>query len=152
VGFCLSKGLSAPVGSVLCGDAAFIAEARRWRKAVGGGMRQCGVLAAAGIVALEEMVNRLAEDHANALRLTEGIANLTGIVIDPESVRTDIVIFGVASERISAAQLVAALLERGIQMSAIGSRQVRAVTHYGITAVDIETTLVAFKEIMESAA
>jgi threonine aldolase len=151
VGFCLSKGLSAPVGSVLCGDAAFIAEARRWRKAVGGGMRQCGVLAAAGIVALEEMVDRLAEDHANARRLAEGIAGLPGIAIDPQTVQTDIVIFQVTSERISAAQLVTALRERGIQMSAFGPTQIRAVTHYGIQAADIETTVAAMKEIIGQA-
>jgi len=148
VGFCLSKGLSAPVGSVLCGDAAFIAEARRWRKAVGGGMRQCGVLAAAGIVALEEMVDRLAEDHANARRLAEGIAGLPGMAIDPQTVQTDIVIFQVTSERISAAQLVAALRERDIRMSAFGPTQIRAVTHYGIQAADIETTVAAMKEII----
>jgi threonine aldolase len=149
VSFCLSKGLSAPVGAVLCGDASFIREAHRWRKAVGGGMRQCGILAAAGIVALEQMVDRLAEDHANARRLAQGIADLPGLVIDPETVQTDIVIFGVVSNRFSASQWVAALLEQGIQMSAIGPAQIRAVTHYGITDADIETTLGAMKVIAE---
>lgn len=148
VGFCLSKGLSAPVGSVLCGSAGFIAETRRWRKAVGGGMRQCGVLAAAGIVALEEMVDRLAEDHENARLLAEGIADARGIAIDPSKVRTDIVILEVTSERVSAAQLVAALLERGIQMTAFGPTRIRAVTHYGITEVDIQTTVGAIREVM----
>jgi threonine aldolase len=148
-GFCLSKGLSAPVGSVLCGSADSVAEARRWRKAVGGGMRQCGVLAAAGIVALEEMVDRLAEDHENARFLAEGIADAPGIAIDPSKVCTDIVIFGVTSDRVSAAQLVAALLERGIQMTAFGPTQIRAVTHYGITEVDVQTAVAAICEVME---
>jgi threonine aldolase len=149
VSFCLSKGLSAPVGSVLCGDASFVREAHRWRKAVGGGMRQCGVLAAAGIVALEQMVDRLADDHANARRLAQGIAAIDGVDVDPETVQTDIVIFGVTSERLSASQLVGALLDRGIQMSAIGPTQIRAVTHYGIDAADIETTLAALRDILE---
>jgi threonine aldolase len=152
VGFCLSKGLSAPVGSVLCGDADFITEAHRWRKVVGGSMRQCGVIAAAGIVSLEEMVDRLAEDHTNARLLAEHIAELPGIAIDPETVQTDIVIFGVTSEHISAAQLAVALRERGILMSAIGPAQIRAVTHYGITAADIEMTLAAIGEVMENGA
>ena len=149
VSFCLSKGLSAPVGAVLCGDASFIREAHRWRKAVGGGMRQCGILAAAGIVALEQMVDRLAEDHANARRLAEGIAAMPGVEIDPQTVQTDIVIFQVTTDRLSAAQWVEALRERGIRMSAIGPRQIRAVTHYGIDSADIETTLAAMSELVE---
>jgi threonine aldolase len=148
VTFCLSKGLSAPVGAVLCGNRAFIKEAHRWRKAVGGGMRQCGILAAAGIVALEQMVDRLSDDHVNARRLAEGIANMAGVDIDPQTVQTDIVIFQVTSNKLSAPQLVQALLERGIQMSAIGPGQIRAVTHHGIEAADIETTLSAMSDIL----
>jgi threonine aldolase len=151
VSFCLSKGLSAPVGAVLCGDASFIHEAHRWRKAVGGGMRQCGILAAAGIVALEQMVDRLAEDHSHASRLAQGIADLPGLAIDSQTVQTDIVIFQVTSDRFSASQWVSALLEHGIQMSAIGPAQIRAVTHYGITALDIETTLATMSAIAEQA-
>jgi threonine aldolase len=151
VTFCLSKGLSAPVGAMLCGEAGFIAEARRWRKAVGGGMRQCGVLAAAGIVALEQMVDRLAEDHANAYRLAEGIAQTSGLSLDLETVQTDIVIFDVTSEQITAAELVAALLERGVKMGAISADRIRAVTHYGIESQDIETTLQAVADVMEQA-
>jgi threonine aldolase len=150
VGFCLSKGLSAPVGSVLCGSADFVRQARRWRKAVGGGMRQCGVIAAAGIVALDEMVERLAEDHENARRLAEGIDTIPGIDVDPRKVQTDIVIFGVAPEYMSAAHLTAALRERGVQMSAIGPAQIRAVTHYGIGASDVEATIGAIREVMEA--
>ena len=151
VGFCLSKGLSAPVGSVLCGDAPFISEARRWRKAVGGAMRQCGIIAAAGIVALEEMIDRLTEDHANARRLAEGIASVPGIGIDPQTTQTDIVIFDVTSERVSAEQLAQSLCQRDIQVLAIGPAQIRAVTHYGIQAADIETTIEAIGEVMEQA-
>ena len=151
VGFCLSKGLSAPVGSVLCGDAPFILEARRWRKAVGGAMRQCGVIAAAGIVAMEEMIERLAEDHANARRLAEGIASVPGIGIDPQTIQTDIVIFDVAPDRFSAGQLAQSLRQRDIQVLAIGPTQIRAVTHYGIQAADIETTIEAIGDVMEHA-
>ncbi len=150
VSFCLSKGLSAPVGSLLCGSADFIAEARRWRKVVGGGMRQCGVLAAAGIVALEEMVDRLAEDHANARRLAEGIADLPGIEIDPATVQTNLVYFAV-SGRISAPQLVTALSERGILVLALDPTHIRAVTHYGIDAADIEKTIAAIGQVMRQA-
>ena len=112
-------------------------------------MRQCGFLAAAGIVALEQMVDRLADDHANARRLAEGIADMAGVDIDPESVQTDIVIFQVTSDRLSAAGLVQALLERGVQMNTVGPAQIRAVTHYGIEAADIETTLAVMADILE---
>jgi threonine aldolase len=149
VGFCLSKGLAAPVGSVLCGSQEFITEARRWRKAVGGGMRQCGVIAAAGIVALEQMVVRLADDHENARRLAGGLSSIGGIAIDLDAVTTDIVYFDVISERISATQLVDKLSARGIGMSSLGPGRIRAVTHYGIEAVDIDKTIVAVREIME---
>ena len=87
---CLSKGLAAPVGSVICGSREFIARARRTRKMLGGGMRQAGIIAAAGIVALEEMIDRLAEDHANARRLAEGIAGIPGLATEPDRVRTNI--------------------------------------------------------------
>jgi threonine aldolase len=152
IGFCLSKGLSAPVGSVLCGDAGFVAEARRWRKVVGGGMRQAGILAAAGVIALEQMVERLAEDHENACRFSAGISGLPGIDLDPDTVATNIVIFGVASGRISAPQLAQALKERGVLMGAIGPSQIRAVTHYGIEATDVQTAVAAIQEIMEQRA
>ncbi len=151
VSFCLSKGLSAPVGSLLCGSAAFVAEARRWRKAVGGGMRQCGVIAAAGIVALEQMVDRLAEDHANARRFAEGIAAVPGIELDPARVETDIVIFGVDPERMPALQLVSMLYARGVQMSATGPVHIRAVTHYGISTADVDAAIGAVREAMEAA-
>ena len=150
VTFCLSKGLAAPVGSVLCGSAEFIREARRWRKAVGGGMRQAGVIAAAGIVALDEGVDRLAEDHANARRLAVGIAEVPGIGIDPSAVQTDIVILHVDPSHASAADLVAALRQRGVQVSAISPSRIRAVTHLGVTAGDVDATIAAVREAMEA--
>jgi threonine aldolase len=148
VTFCLSKGLAAPVGSVVVGDAAFIAEARRARKVLGGGMRQSGVIAAAGIVALTEMVERLADDHANARRLAEGIAGLPGIALEPARVQTNIVIFDVVHPAITPRQLVDTLRERGIWMFDIGGTRVRAVTNYHISAGDIDRTVRAFAEAL----
>jgi threonine aldolase len=149
VQFCLSKGLSAPVGSVICGDEEFIHEARRNRKIVGGGMRQAGIIAAAGIVALEQMVDRLADDHANARRLAEGLAEIPGLAINADRVQTNIVIFEVTSKRLTPAEFEARLDERGVKLSAIGGRRLRAVTHYGIEAGDIEVALAVAREVME---
>jgi len=149
VSFCLSKGLSAPVGSVVCGTSEFIAEARRSRKVLGGGMRQAGIIAAAGITALEEMVDRLAEDHKNARRLAEGIAAIGGLSIDPERVQTDIVYFELASDRLTADELVTELGKKGIKILCVGPSRFRAVTHYGITAEDIDLTVKALGEIMK---
>lgn len=150
VSFCLSKGLSAPVGSLVCGPAEFIRQARRQRKMLGGGMRQAGVLAAAGIVALETMVDRLADDHAHARRLAEGLACLPGIVLDPARVVTNIVLFGLTPDTLSAAEFVAGLAAQGVKMGAIGPHQVRAVTHYGIEAQDIEYTLAVARAILHA--
>lgn len=149
VQFCLSKGLSAPVGSVICGDEEFIYEARRNRKIVGGGMRQAGIIAAAGIVALEQMVDRLAEDHANARRLAEGLAEIPGLAINLDRVQTNIVIFELTSESLTPAELQARLGERGVKLLDIGGRGLRAVTHYGIEADDIEVALAVAREVME---
>lgn len=156
VTFCLSKGLACPIGSVVVGSTAFIARARRGRKLVGGGMRQVGVLAATGLVALRDgeagMIDRLAEDHANARRLAEGLAELDGIVspggaaqptpgpLDPERARTDFVIFRVLGDR---AAFLDALRARGVLMVEYADGTVRAVTHYGVTAADIDTVLAA---------
>ena len=144
ISFCLSKGLSAPVGSLLCGPREFIAEARRQRKAVGGGMRQAGILAAAGIVALETMIDRLAEDHANAKLLAEGLADIPGIELDPARVKTNIVFFDL-HDALTAQQLAERLERDGILIGAAGERRMRAVTHYGIEGADIETALGAIK-------
>ena len=144
--FCLSKGLSAPVGSVLCGSQAFITEARRTRKLLGGGMRQAGIIAAAGVVGLTEMVERLAEDHANAKRLAEGLANIPGIVIEPETVETNILFFSIRGEDGQlgdVAPLVSAAASAGALFSGGDDGRIRAVTHYGITAADIDRALAA---------
>ena len=149
VSFCLSKGLSAPVGSLVCGSAEFVWEARRQRKVLGGGMRQAGVLAAAGIVALETMVDRLAEDHANARCLAEGLAPLPGIVLDPARIQTNIVIFDLAPGAPPAAGVVAGMAAHGVKMGVVGPRRIRAVTHYGIGTDDIDQALAAASVVLE---
>ncbi len=143
---CLSKGLGAPVGSVVCGDRALIARARRLRKMLGGGMRQAGVLAAAGLVALERMVDRLAEDHANARRLAEGLARLPGLRVDLATVQTNIVIVQVARPG-GAAPLVEGCAARKVRVHAIGPDAIRCVTHKDVDAEDIGRALDAFAEI-----
>jgi threonine aldolase len=149
VSFCLSKGLSAPVGSVICGSKEFIDEARRTRKILGGGMRQAGIIAAAGITALEDMVDRLKEDHENAKRLAEGIADIGGLSIEPEKVQTNIIYFKINEGRMTAEELTALLDKKGVRMLSLESRQLRAVTHYGISAEDIDATLKALSEAMK---
>jgi len=138
VGFCLSKGLGAPVGSVLCGPADFIARARRMRKTLGGGMRQAGIIAAAGVFALQHMVDRLAEDHANAKLLARGLADLPMVDLDPEAVDTNIVIFGVRGD---AAGFVRSLKDAGVLASIPGPGRVRMVTHFGIERADVEAAV-----------
>lgn len=148
---CLSKGLGAPVGSVVVGDGEFIRRARRMRKVLGGGMRQAGVIAAAGIVAISEMIERLADDHTHARQLAQGLAALDGIAIDPQAVETDIVIFELHREDLTPAQLSAGLREQGVLLNPIGGRRLRAVTNYHITPADIERTLEAFAHVLQSA-
>ncbi|MFB0524600.1 MAG: low-specificity L-threonine aldolase [Phycisphaerae bacterium] len=145
--FCLSKGLSAPVGSVVCSSSKFIAEARRTRKVLGGGMRQAGIIAAAGIVALLQMVDRIAEDHKNARRLAEGIARIRGLSIDPARVQTNIIYFEVATDRLTAGNLVTELSKRGIKILRVGPSRLRMVTHYGISSEDIDLALAALAEV-----
>jgi threonine aldolase len=149
VSFCLSKGLSAPVGSMVCGSAEFAREARRKRKMLGGGMRQAGVLAAAGIVALDTMVERMAEDHANAKRLARGLATLPGIILDVDRIQTNIVIFELAPGSLSPADVVAGLGARGVKIGAIGGRRFRAVTHYGIEGAEIDAALTAIADVLK---
>jgi threonine aldolase len=146
--FCLSKGLSAPVGSLVCGSADFIRKARRARKVVGGGMRQAGVIAAAGVVALEQMVDRIADDHANARRLAEGLANIPGITLDPSQVQTNIVYFDLEEGAPNAAELCQRIAEHRVKMGPTGARRIRAVTHYGIEAEHIEQALATFARVM----
>jgi threonine aldolase len=149
VSFCLSKGLAAPVGSLICGRQDFINEARRARKLVGGGMRQAGVLAAAGIVALTEMTERLAEDHANAHKLAEGLAEIPGLSIDPAMIKTNIAYFGTTREDLFEDELVRRLDKEGVKISTMGPRLLRAVTYYQITEEDIEFALHAFSKILK---
>jgi len=145
--FCLSKGLCAPVGSLLCGNADFIAEARRARKVVGGGMRQAGILAAAGIVALEQIVGRLAEDHTRAKRLAEGLAHIPGMEVAP--VTTNILYFRLTEDVPQTTdEVVAALAERGVLLLGRVDGRFRAVTHYWITDEDIERTIRAMEEVL----
>lgn len=152
--FCLSKGLSAPVGSMLVGARDFIHRARRQRKLLGGGMRQAGVLAAAGIIALERMVERLAEDHVNSKLLAEGLADLPQIVLDPAHVVTNIIIFTLCDAQrnpLSDAAInafVQRAQEQGILLSRMGPRGIRAVTHYGIEQADIERALQGIKRAL----
>jgi len=146
VTFCLSKGLGAPVGSVVCGRAEFIARARRIRKMLGGGMRQAGVIAAAGIVALQRMIDRLAEDHGHARRLAEGLATLPGVSVDLATVQTNIVIFRVRRPG-DADELTRGCLARKVKLHAIGPATIRCVTHKDVDAEDIARALDAFTEI-----
>ncbi len=165
VTFCLSKGLSTPIGSVVVGDAAFVARARRARKLLGGGMRQVGVLAAAGLVALSDghdgMVARLADDHANARRLAEGLARLDGVCspgglgqagdgpLDPTRAVTNFVLFRVARDR---AAFLAALEARGVLMVPYAGGSIRAVTHYGVEAADVDRVLDAVADSLRATA
>lgn len=145
--FCLSKGLSAPVGSMLVGSREFIRRAHRNRKLLGGGMRQAGILAAAGIVALEKMVERLAEDHANCKRLAQGLADYSQIEVAPEQVMTNILIFRLrnAEQQPLTEEQVQPFLhkarEQGVLLSTMGGGRIRAVTHYGIEEQHIESAL-----------
>ncbi len=150
--FCLSKGLACPLGSLIVGDREFIKQARRNRKILGGGMRQAGIFAAAGIVALNEMIERLDDDHQNAKRLAEGLANVRGLRIDPSVVETNIVFFELVSDKLTPAILGARLKEQGVLTSASSSRRIRLVTHYGIERAQIEQTLQAFNHVMAQAA
>ncbi len=138
VSFCLSKGLAAPVGSLVCGTHDFIEEARRARKVLGGGMRQAGILAAAGIVALTEMIERLAEDHDNARRLAEGLTEIDGLSVDPKSVKTNIVYINISHNDVSSNDLADLLTREGVLLLPIGAKQMRAVTNYHITEDDVE--------------
>ena len=148
--FCLSKGLGAPIGSMLAGPANLIAKGRLYRKRLGAGMRQVGVLAAAGLVALQDSPPKLAVDHANARFLAEGLAKLPGIAIDPERVATNIVVFDVSGTGRAPAAISVLLKRSGVLMNAINDRQVRAVTHYDVTREDCAQALAAVAEVVAS--
>jgi len=145
--FCISKGLSAPVGSLLCGSAEFILRARAFRRMCGGNLRQAGVIAAAGIVSLEEMVERLAEDHARAKRLAEGIARIHPSLVDPASVETNIVRLDFEKSGRRADTWVKALNDRGIRSGVWSPWQIRLVTHRHVTDADVERVVGVVREL-----
>jgi len=147
--FCLSKGLGAPVGSMLAGSRDFIERAVPVRRMLGGGMRQVGVLAAAGLVALEKMTARLHEDHANAQLLARGLAEIHGIKIDPERVQTNIIVFDVGESGQTPSVLVTELKRLGVLANAINSREVRMVTHKDVSRGDCEEALGVIRQSME---
>jgi threonine aldolase len=149
VTFCLSKGLAAPVGSVVCGTRDFIREARRARKVVGGGMRQAGVIAAAGIVALTEMIDRLADDHDNARRLAKGLTDTAGLSLDPGRVQTNIVYMNITQEGLLSAALAEQLAGEGVLLLATGPRQLRAVTNYHITRDDVDHAADVIRKVLQ---
>lgn len=144
--FCLSKGLGAPVGSILAGDTEFINSARRYRKAMGGGMRQAGILASAGLLALQN-IGRLHEDHRNARRLAEGIGALPGLCVDMDQMQTNIVVIRVQGS-LTASRVVSLLKERGIMCSTFGPDLIRMVTHLNISPEDIEYTIKTTRELL----
>ncbi|SMB81452.1 L-threonine aldolase [Desulfonispora thiosulfatigenes DSM 11270] len=146
--FCLSKGLGAPVGSMLVGSREFITGAKRYRKMLGGGMRQAGILAAAGIYALENNRKRLAEDHNNAKILAEGINKLNGLKIDLETLHTNIVMIDITKPELGADELVTELEKNGVLTGSITDKRIRLVTHLDITTEDINYTLEVFNNIM----
>jgi threonine aldolase len=143
--FCLSKGLCAPVGSMLCGTNEFILRARKNRKLLGGGMRQAGFLAAAGRIALETMTQRLQEDHANARYLAEALAKLPEIQLDPERVKINMVFFTVVKEGFSADEFADYLLQHGIKNTGYMQGEMRLVTHHGISRQDLDTVIALIK-------
>ncbi len=151
--FCLSKGLCAPVGSMICGDAAFIRQAHRMRKQLGGGMRQAGILAAAGIVALETIVPRLKEDHRRAQDLALGLAAIPGLILASEKPASNMVYLSLDNALPLDARQVAALLrERGVLAGVTGSRRFRLVTHYWIDDEAVARCVEAFRETLKTAA
>ncbi len=145
--FCVSKGLSAPVGSLLAGSAEFIVQARRFRKMLGGGMRQAGVLAAAGLVALRSMVGRLAEDHQNAQRLARGIANSPGLSVDLERVRTNMVLVRVREGSLTPVEFAARLKRHGVLVAPVGPQTVRMVTHRHISGKMVERAVEVIRQV-----
>ncbi|NMB11642.1 MAG: low-specificity L-threonine aldolase [Firmicutes bacterium] len=145
--FCLSKGLSAPVGSILAGDGEFVARARKFRKIVGGGMRQAGVIAAAGVIALEEMVNRLKEDHARAQRLAEGLSHIPGVQVMDSNYQTNILLIDIKGTGLTAGQFVTELNELGVRVLTRSETALRAVVHRHIDDEDVDQVIAAFEKV-----
>jgi len=151
VSFCLSKGLACPIGSLLCGTAAFTIRVRRIRKMLGGAMRQAGIVAAAGIVALSTMVDRLVEDHDNARKLADGLGLVAGLRVWPAKRRTNMVVFEVNQGPAAAARFGATLTDRGVLVGRRGPSTFRAVTHYGVTGSDVGYAITAAAEAAAAA-
>ncbi len=152
VTFCLSKALCAPVGSVLCGTTEFIYRARRVRKQLGGGMRQAGILAAAGIVALQTMVDRLAEDHSRARRLADGLRAVPGLVLEPALPPSNMVFLNLSDQvGLTAPEVAEKLKSLGVKVGATGKRRFRLVTHYWIDDAGVEKTIAGFKTVLKAA-
>jgi len=149
--FCLSKGLSAPIGSVICGTTEFIAEALRVRKMLGGGMRQTGIIAAPGIVAFDEMLARLKDDHSNARRLAEGIAQIPGLSIDPDMVKTNILYFDLVRDHLTADEFITRAGLKGVKFLPTGPTRFRMVTHYGIEPEDVDEALKLLRLVLQEA-
>jgi threonine aldolase len=145
---CLSKGLSAPVGSILAGSKSFIKEAHKWRKRLGGGLRQAGVLAAPGIVALEKMVNRLAEDHTNARQLAEGLSAIPGLQMDVDGVETNIILCNIKETGLSNEQFLARLKEAGILAVPFDDGIIRFVTHREVTSDMVEMAVHRIRQLI----
>jgi len=148
VSVCLSKGLGAPIGSLVAGPKKFIDRVHRFRKMFGGGMRQVGIIAAAGIYALDHHIERLKEDHQNAKRLALGLQKFKGVSIDPEHVETNIVIFDLANSGMIASQVTEAMKKERVLAHAFGSTQIRLVTHLDVSSEDIEVALGAFEKVL----
>lgn len=150
VSFCLSKGLGCPVGSVVCGSREFITRARRYRELLGGGMRQAGILAAAGIYALDHHVERLQEDHENARLLASALAEIEGLSVDLDKVQSNMVFVEVTKEGLTAPDYAARLKERGVLVNAMGKARFRAVTHLQVSKKDVEDAIEVFRQALES--
>lgn len=147
--FCLSKGLSCPIGSVIVGDSEFIDRARKIRKMLGGGMRQAGVIAAPGIIALEKMIDRLEEDHRNARLLAEGISKMDGLHVDLRRVQTNIVLVDVSGLGVDAGVFIDKLREKGVLALSHSKTTVRMVTHRGIEREHIERALTVIENVVK---
>ena len=148
VTFCLSKALSAPIGSILCGSSNFIDNARYIRKSVGGGMRQSGIIAAAGIVSLNHMVERIKDDHKNAQLLASGISTISGVGVDITKVKTNIIYFNINHNTISQAEFVKSTKDRGILFNDYNGKHCRLVLHAGITTKDVEKVILEFNKLL----
>lgn len=150
VQFCLSKGLAAPFGSMVCGTRSFIERVKRYRKLLGGGLRQAGIMASAGIVALETMVDRLAEDHGRASRLADALRTIPGVRLTPPVTETNMVFFRVVRDDLSTAAFLAALNERGVRMGTLRDGVVRSVIHYMLSDDDIDRAAAAVRDVLSA--